>query len=99
MRQPREHCRLLVVALALLHFAVLVWQAPHLVHHAFETDTLSANECALASAAEHGPASIGAPAPDAPVHHAIALGTIPDAPCQVTDRSIAPSRAPPSVLA
>ena len=37
---------------AALYVAVLVWQAPHTVHHFFEHDPEKQNECALSAAAE-----------------------------------------------
>jgi hypothetical protein len=38
--------------LAAIHLGVLVWQAPHTVHHFFEHETEKPNECALNAAAE-----------------------------------------------
>ena len=35
-----------------VYAAVLVWQAPHTVHHVFEHDAEKQNECALSAAAE-----------------------------------------------
>ena len=35
-----------------LYAAVLVWQAPHTVHHFFEHDAEKQNECALSASAE-----------------------------------------------
>ena len=37
---------------AALYVAVLVWQAPHTVHHFFEHDPEKQNECALSASAE-----------------------------------------------
>ena len=37
---------------AVLYVAVLVWQAPHTVHHFFEHDPEKQNECALSATAE-----------------------------------------------
>ena len=37
---------------AALYVAVLVWQAPHTVHHFFEHDPEKQNECALGASAE-----------------------------------------------
>ena len=37
---------------AALYVAVLVWQAPHTVHHFFEHDPEKQNECALSATAE-----------------------------------------------
>ena len=37
---------------AALYVVVLVWQAPHTVHHFFEHDPEKQNECALSAAAE-----------------------------------------------
>ena len=35
-----------------VYAAVLVWQAPHTVHHFFEHDAEKPNECALSATAE-----------------------------------------------
>ena len=37
---------------AAVYAAVLVWQAPHTVHHFFEHDAEKQNECALSASAE-----------------------------------------------
>ena len=37
---------------AVVYAAVLVWQAPHTVHHFFEHDAEKQNECALGASAE-----------------------------------------------
>lgn len=37
---------------SILYAAVLVWQAPHTVHHFFEHDPEKQNECALSASAE-----------------------------------------------
>jgi hypothetical protein len=99
MQRPRERRRALAVALALAYGIVLAWQAPHLVHHALETHTAAPDECALAAAADHGPASLDAAAPDVPVQHGAFVGTSLDVSCRVADLSTAPSRAPPAVSA
>ena len=36
---------------AAVYAAVLVWQAPHTVHHFFEHDAEKQNECALSATA------------------------------------------------
>jgi hypothetical protein len=99
MRQPHAQRRVLLIALGLLYAIVLAWQAPHLVHHAFETHTTQPDECALAAAADHGPASIDAPALDVPIHHGVALRVTREIACRAAGLSTAPSRAPPTVLA
>ena len=40
---------------AAVYAAVLVWQAPHTVHHFFEHDAEKQNECALSATAERAP--------------------------------------------
>jgi hypothetical protein len=42
----------LLALLAAVYVAYLVWQAPHTVHHFFEHDAETQNECALNAAAE-----------------------------------------------
>jgi hypothetical protein len=59
----RRHAWLSPIALALLHVAVLAVQAPHLVHHAFEHHGGPSDECAFASAADHGHGAVTADAP------------------------------------
>lgn len=48
---PPVRARLPLLAAA-LYVAVLVWQAPHTVHHFFEPEAEKQNECALGAAAE-----------------------------------------------
>jgi hypothetical protein len=43
---------LLPLLASILYAAVLVWQAPHTVHHFFEHDAEKQNECALSASAE-----------------------------------------------
>jgi hypothetical protein len=43
---------ILPLLVAALHIAVLIWQAPHTVHHFFEHELEKQNECALSAAAE-----------------------------------------------
>jgi hypothetical protein len=43
---------LLPLLASTLYVAVLVWQAPHTVHHFFEHDAEKQNECALSASAE-----------------------------------------------
>ena len=43
---------LLPLLAATLYVAVLVWQAPHTVHHFFEHDAEKQNECAPSASAE-----------------------------------------------
>ena len=43
---------LLPLLAAAVYAAVLVWQAPHTVHHFFEHDAEKQNECALSASAE-----------------------------------------------
>jgi hypothetical protein len=38
--------------LAAIHLGVLIWQAPHTVHHFFEHEAEKPSECALNAAAE-----------------------------------------------
>jgi hypothetical protein len=44
--------RALLPLLAIVYVAVLMWQAPHTVHHFFEHDAEKQNECALSASAE-----------------------------------------------
>ena len=46
---------LLPLFAAAVYAAVLVWQAPHTVHHFFERDAEKQNECALSATAERSP--------------------------------------------
>jgi hypothetical protein len=41
-----------LLLLATVYVAVLIWQAPHTVHHFFEHDAEKQNECALSASAE-----------------------------------------------
>ena len=43
---------LLPLLAAAVYAAVLIWQAPHTVHHVFEHDAEKQNECALSASAE-----------------------------------------------
>ena len=43
--------------LTVLYFTVLVWQAPHLVHHAFSSELVE-TDCTLAASADHTPGSV-----------------------------------------
>ena len=56
----RRHPWLGSLALVVLHVAVLAAQAPHLVHHVFEDDVVAPEECAFATAADHGPGVVAA---------------------------------------
>ena len=51
---PRLRALLPLLAAA-VYAAVLVWQAPHTVHHFFEHDAEKQNECALGATAERSP--------------------------------------------
>ncbi len=43
---------LLTLLASTVYVAVLIWQAPHTVHHFFEHDAEKQNECALSASAE-----------------------------------------------
>ena len=43
---------LLPLLASTVYVAVLIWQAPHTVHHFFEHDAEKPNECALSASAE-----------------------------------------------
>ena len=43
---------LLPLLASTLYVAVLIWQAPHTVHHFFEHDAEKQNECALSASAD-----------------------------------------------
>ena len=46
---------LLPLLASTVYVAVLIWQAPHTVHHFFEHDAEKQNECALSASAERSP--------------------------------------------
>ena len=48
---PRLRALLPLLA-STLYVAVVIWQAPHTVHHFFEHDPEKQNECALSASAE-----------------------------------------------
>ena len=48
---PRIRALLPLLA-STVYVAVLIWQAPHSVHHFFEHDAEKQNECALSASAE-----------------------------------------------
>jgi len=44
----------LLLLASTVYVAVLIWQAPHTVHHFFEHDAEKQNECALSASAGTG---------------------------------------------
>ena len=91
---------LLPLLLAVVHVAVLAWQAPHTVHHFFERELEKQNECALSAAAERSSGTTVAAISIAPVAAAeplIASGTPAFVP-RATPSVLGP-RAPPPTAA
>ena len=91
---------LLPPLLAAVHLALLVWQAPHTVHHFFERELEKPNECAFSTAAERSSgttvAIIGI-LPAAAVEPLIAIGAPAFVPRPAP--SVLGPRAPPSPAA
>ena len=88
---------LLPLLAAAVYAAVLVWQAPHTVHHFFEHDAEKQNECALSASAERSAGttvSIVSIAPVAGLEQSVTL-LAPDQFARSTPRVLGP-RAPPS---
>ncbi|HMH51012.1 MAG TPA: hypothetical protein VK548_12325 [Candidatus Acidoferrum sp.] len=88
---------LLPLLAAAVYAAVLVWQAPHTVHHFFEHDAEKQNECAPSATAERSAGTTVAPislVPVAGLELAIAP-TAPDVFARPTP-SVHGPRAPPS---
>ena len=85
--------------LATLYVTVLVWQSPHLVHHAFSSEPVE-TECTLAAGADHTPVSVAQPVdPGAPI---VAASPAPPSVFQTwIDTAHAPrsARAPPLAIA
>ena len=80
-----------------VYAAVLVWQAPHTVHHFFERDAEKQNECALSATAERSAGTTVAPISLVPVA-GLELAIAPAAPevfARATPTVHGP-RAPPS---
>src|SRR5215510_998809 len=83
---------------SIAYVAVLVWQAPHTVHHFFEHDPEKQNECALGAAAERSAGTTivavslvpvaGLELPVAPVSADVSVRSIP---------FVLGPRAPPSL--
>ena len=85
--------------LTILYLTVLVWQSPHLVHHAFSSEPVE-TECILAAGADHAPASVAQPVdPGAPI--VVALPATPAVSHTWADSTHAPlaARAPPRPIA
>ena len=85
--------------LAFLYLTVLVWQSPHLVHHAFSSEPVE-TECILAAGADHTPASVAQPVdPGAPI--VVAQPATPAADDTRAHSAHAPvaARAPPRPIA
>jgi hypothetical protein len=85
-----------VVAAVLVGY--LAWQAPHTVHHVFDHDRVSGEDCLLAASAERSPGA-AAPVVTLAVEPAPAGSTRPDRPAAPTGRCPASSlaRAPPPI--
>ena len=82
---------------AVVYAAVLVWQAPHTVHHFFEHDAEKQNECALSVTAERSAGttvSVVSVAPVAGLEQSV-TPIAPDHVARATPCVLGP-RAPPS---
>ena len=87
----------LLLLVSTVYVAVLIWQAPHTVHHFFERDAEKQNECALSVTAERSAGTTVAPICLVPVA-GLELAIAPPAPdvfARATP-SVHGPRAPPS---
>ena len=91
---------LLPLLASIAYVAVLVWQAPHTVHHFFEHDAEKQNECALSASAERSAGTTAASLSLVPVA-GLELPVAPVAPDLVvrSTPSVHGARAPPSPTA
>ncbi|HEY3066992.1 MAG TPA: hypothetical protein VGL09_14455 [Methylomirabilota bacterium] len=96
----RSSPRLTALLLAVMLAVVVVWQAPHTVHHLFDSDEVQpAHECVFAAIAERGVST----AAESVTLHAVHDVTLP---LVVSSRSLLPvapsrtaaARAPPAFL-
>ena len=93
---PRLRALLPLLA-STLYVAVVIWQAPHTVHHFFEHDPEKQNECALSAAAERSAGTTPAVVNLVPVAGLeLPLAPVASDPFVRRSRSILGPRAPPS---
>ena len=85
---------LLPLLASIAYVAVLVWQAPHTVHHFFEHDAEKQNECALSASAERSAGTTVTSISLVPVA-GLELSVAADVFVRLT-RSVHGPRAPPS---
>jgi hypothetical protein len=92
--RPRTRLPLLA---SIVYVAVLIWQAPHTVHHFFEHDAEKQNECALSASAERSAGTTVAGVSLVPVA-GVELPIAPSAPdfFARSTPSVHGPRAPPS---
>ena len=85
---------------AAVYAAFLIWQAPHTVHHFFERDAETQNECALGAAAERSSGTTVASFSLAPVAGVeLPLAPLPPDVFARPTPSVLGPRAPPSPAA
>jgi hypothetical protein len=89
VRSPRRGLSLLAATLLL---GFVVYQAPHTVHHLFESTADEQTECAFASSAERTQTTAGAVLAFGPPHE-IPLGVMPRDLPALPSLALAPSRA------
>jgi hypothetical protein len=82
---------------AALFAAVLVWQAPHTVHHLFDRDHVQPQqECVFAASAERSVATVAEPVIFLPIHGVTTPVLVSSRPVPSYQPSRpAPARAPP----
>lgn len=97
IRRAAPPSRALAVFLAGLLFVVVVWQAPHSVHHLFEGGDELHDECAVAALAERTPAAAEAVVIILPVHSLLAAARAVDEPSpRILAHAPTDARAPPA---